>query len=553
MFRVKADVSLSFTHVDLGSRDVCGYAPAELIETGHITLLDLIHAEERDMVRRTIQAALDEKRSFGISIRLQVKDRSFVEGILIGNGVFLSPLSLTGIEGYIIRLLHQPLCDNSTGLLSPEAYQQLLSHTEEVIALLTHEGQILYVTPSISRIMGYEQNAVIGLMFTNVLPSYEHTRFLEFKTQMLAGGGSSARFHIMLPDGQVRTLLLRLFKPGGMSGVILTATKSEEPMDLPPSGLYHDLFARNPIPTIITTSSDLRIQEMNQAALAYASSYAPIGQAGADLRETGLISREVIEQAREGLSIADHVDIADIWSGWQPVRIIAREIQSGDRDLIIWTINPKVAPEELQISDTIPESRQARHTSITLLQLVRSILSQKHRSSGHEPEHDMRYAKMLLQALVQLYESGGGKGSGVPICTYIRLIIGCITEDFAEEMQDIEIVVSCVIEDSISEKHAALLGIITGEVVMNAIRHAFTPGQPGRIDLSLQREEGWYIYQVQDSGRGLPESVIKAGGATSGFSIIEKLAMELSGTMTLANDGGAVIRIIFPAQILHGT
>jgi two-component sensor histidine kinase len=88
---------------------------------------------------------------------------------------------------------------------------------------------------------------------------------------------------------------------------------------------------------------------------------------------------------------------------------------------------------------------------------------------------------------------------------------------------------------------------------MNAIRHAFTPGQPGRIDLSLQREEGWYIYQVQDSGRGLPESVIKAGGATSGFSIIEKLAMELSGTMTLANDGGAVIRIIFPAQILHGT
>ncbi len=549
MFRAKADAALSITYADEGARDVCGYTPAELVDTGLISLPDLIHPEERDTVRKTIQAGLNDKRSFVIFTRLQVKDRSKTEGILIGTGAFKGPLSLSGLEGYIIRILNQPVPDATDGLLSPETYLELLSHTEELIALLGPDGQISYVTPSVSRIMGYDQGAITGLLFTHLLPTEEHKRFDEIKTQVLAGGGSSARFHVTLPDGQVRPILVRLFKPAGMAGMILSASRADEQQDLSLSrdSLYHDLFSRNPVPAIITTASDLRIQEMNHAASAYASSYSPLGQTGADLRESGLISRDVIEQIREGLSIADQVDLPDTRSGWQQVRIVAREIQSGDKDLIIWTISPESRDDAEPISETGSEPREVRHTYITLLQIVRNVLSQKYLSIAAEPEHDMRYGKILLESVLQLYEAGGGRGAGVHLCKYIRLIIGCITEDFAEEMQDIEIVINCAIDDTIGEKHAAILGIITGEVTLNAIRHAFTPGQPGRIELSIRREEDWYIYQVQDSGRGFPESLIRTGSATSGFTIIENLAMELSGTMTLANDGGAVVRVIFPA------
>ncbi len=555
MFRAKADAALSITYADEGARDVCGYTPAELVDTGLISLPDLIHPEERDAVRKTIQTGLNEKRSFVIFTRLQVKDRSPAEGILIGSGSFKGPLALSGLEGYIIRILSQAVPDTTNGLLSPETYLQLLSHTEELIALLSPDGQISYVTPSVSHIMGYDQGAVTGLLFTHLLPAEEHKRFDEFKTQVLAGGGSSARFHVNLPDGQIRSILVRLFKPSGMAGMILSASRTDELQDISLSrdSLYHDLFSRNPVPAIITTASDLRIQEMNHAALAYASSYSPLGQTGVDLRESGLISRDVIEQIREGLTIADQVDLPDIRAGWQQVRIVAREIQSGDRDLIIWTISPESRDDAEPGTETGSESREVRHTYITLLQIVRNVLSQKFLSIAAEPEHDMRYGKILLEAILQLYEAGGGRGAGVHLCKYIRLIIGCITEDFAEEMQDIEIVISCAIDDAIGEKHAAILGIITGEVILNAIRHAFTPGQPGRIELSLRREEDWYIYQVQDSGRGFPESIIRTGSATSGFTIIENLALELSGTMTLANDGGAVVRVIFPAAMSNET
>jgi len=554
MFRAKADAALSITFADEGARDVCGYTPAELVDTGLISLPDLIHPEERDTVRRTIQAGLNEKRSFVIFTRLQVKDRSSAEGILIGSGIFKGPLALSGLEGYIIRVLSQPVTDISTGLLSPDIYQQLLSHTEELIALLSPEGQITYVTPSVSRIIGYDQGAITGLLFTHLLPSEEQKRFDELKTQMLAGGGSSARFHVNMPDGQIRPVIIPLFRPAGMTGMILSASRADDQdISLSRDSLYHDLFARNPVPAIITTASDLRILEMNHAASAYASSYSSLGQTGADLRESGLISSEVIEQIREGLSIADQVDLPDIRGGWQPVRIIAREIQSGDRDLIIWTINPETRGSAEPMSDSSTEQKEFRHTYITLLQMVRNVISQKYLSIAAEPEHDIRYAKILLESLLQLYEAGGGRGGGVHLCRYIRLIIGCITEDYAEDLQDIEIVISCTIDDAVAEKHAAILGIITGEVVLNAIRHAFTPGQAGRIEVSLRREEDWYIYQVQDSGRGLPESLIRTGSATSGFTIVENLAMELSGTMTLANDGGAVVRVIFPALVIRET
>ena len=548
MFKAKADSALSITYADEGSRDVCGYTPAELVDTGHICLPDLIFPDERNKVRKTIQEGLTNKRSFIIFTGLQVKDRSKAEGILIGSGNFSGPLSLSGIEGYIIRILSQPVPCSSNDLLTAETYMQLLSHTEELVALLSPEGQISYVTPSVSRVMGYEQGAITGLMFTHLLPEEEHKRFEEFKTRVFSGEGSSARFHVNLPDGQVRPLLIRLFKPGGMAGMILSVTRADEQQDMSLSrdNLYYDLFSRNPVPAIITNATDLRILDMNQAASAYASSYSPIGQKGADLRESALISRDVIEQVREGLSIAGQVNLPDTRSGLHQVRIVAREILSGDRELIIWTINPVTKDDSEPVPDIGPESRDFRNTYITLLQMIRNVLNKVNHSDAAEPEYDIRYGKILLESVLQLYEAGGGRGAGVQLCKYIKLIIGCITEDFSEEMQDIEIVISCTIEDSIGEKFATILGIITGETILNAIRHAFNPGQPGRIELSLRREEDWYIYQVQDSGRGFPESLIRTRGASSGLTIIEDLAMELSGTMTLSNDGGAVVRVIFP-------
>jgi hypothetical protein len=105
MYKCKPDVALSFTYVDNGAEEVSGYTPSELIDTGQISLPDLIHPEDRDRVRGSMQAGITEKRSFIIPCRLQEKKGSFLEGIILGAGIFKGTLTLTGLEGYIIRIL----------------------------------------------------------------------------------------------------------------------------------------------------------------------------------------------------------------------------------------------------------------------------------------------------------------------------------------------------------------------------------------------------------------------------------------------------------------
>ncbi|MDD1724047.1 MAG: PAS domain-containing protein [Methanospirillum sp.] len=113
MFRCRADAQLSFESVDEGSRTVCGYTRSELVDTGLLTLLDLVQPEERELVRNRIQAGISGKKSFVVHTRLKTKDQKETAGIMVGSGSFTNPLSLTSIEGYIISL--DPIGVNQSG------------------------------------------------------------------------------------------------------------------------------------------------------------------------------------------------------------------------------------------------------------------------------------------------------------------------------------------------------------------------------------------------------------------------------------------------------
>jgi hypothetical protein len=103
-FRCKADSKLGFEHVDEGSKRVTGYTPTDLVEAGQASLPDLIQEKERDHIRQQIQDGLNRQGSFAVQFNLLTKEKNVVEGILIGKGIFSTPLVISGIEGYIIRM-----------------------------------------------------------------------------------------------------------------------------------------------------------------------------------------------------------------------------------------------------------------------------------------------------------------------------------------------------------------------------------------------------------------------------------------------------------------
>ena len=552
MFRSRADAALSLEFVGEGSREVCGYTPSELVDTGLIALPDLIHPEDREYVRARIQAGISGRHSFIVQTRLFLKDRTQADGILVGTGNFKNPLSLTGLEGYLIRFLPQVVREVTSGFPSPDICMQLLSNTEEVIALIDDEGKIAYITPSLTRVLGSDPDMVSGQPFYLVLPQPEQLRFEELRSQVGAGQKSSARFFSILPDGTPRQILVRLFSPSGLKGMIVSvspAPDEHEPTVVRES-LFHDVFSEMPVPMILTTAGELNILEMNDAALTYASSHSDMHLLGKNLYETGFFSHDGIEDIRTELAGSNSAEIISSGLFGDLIQVTARNLRSKEGDLIVWAVSPKQPDIESVILEkpVHPSRREIQSSFLWSMRMIRSVLQQKHSGSSDPLESIVKYSRILLDMVMILYESEESAGRGILLCKFLHRFADSLREEYGDTLQTITISTGCTTEDITDESSTLKLGIISLELVQNAIRHAFTPGQEGRISITFRREEDWYILEVRDNGKGLSDSIIRAGSTTGGFYTAESLSMELSGTMTLANDGGAVIRVIFPVR-----
>jgi two-component sensor histidine kinase/CHASE3 domain sensor protein len=82
----------------------------------------------------------------------------------------------------------------------------------------------------------------------------------------------------------------------------------------------------------------------------------------------------------------------------------------------------------------------------------------------------------------------------------------------------------------INARDATTIGIIVGELVINALKHAFPEGASGTIWTGLRRDADGAILMVEDDGRGLPAEQSGEGGL--GHMIIRQLALQFGGEPT---------------------
>lgn len=91
---------------------------------------------------------------------------------------------------------------------------------------------------------------------------------------------------------------------------------------------------------------------------------------------------------------------------------------------------------------------------------------------------------------------------------------------------------------------ALSLGIITNELITNALKYAFPDGRAGRIDVAFRRDGDDFVLTVQDNGVGL------AGGAGStapqgsglGGQIVRQLTEQFQGSLKIGEGNGGGLR-----------
>ncbi len=98
-----------------------------------------------------------------------------------------------------------------------------------------------------------------------------------------------------------------------------------------------------------------------------------------------------------------------------------------------------------------------------------------------------------------------------------------------------------------------IVGMIVSEAMSNALKHGFADGRPGRLAVRLRGTAASRVeLEVRDNGQGLPDGFTLPGDAdlqrrdALGLRIVQSLVQRLGGTLSLATERGAVLRVAFP-------
>lgn len=97
------------------------------------------------------------------------------------------------------------------------------------------------------------------------------------------------------------------------------------------------------------------------------------------------------------------------------------------------------------------------------------------------------------------------------------------------------------------------IGLIVGELVTNALKHAFAGREEGLVEIRLRGDEGAGELEltVRDDGPGLPEGMSRPNRKSSlGWRVVETMAARYDGRIEVTNDNGLRVRVVLedPSQ-----
>ena len=99
----------------------------------------------------------------------------------------------------------------------------------------------------------------------------------------------------------------------------------------------------------------------------------------------------------------------------------------------------------------------------------------------------------------------------------------------------------------IKARDATTIGIIIGELVTNALKHAFPENGAGQIWVRFTETDGVTTLTVEDDGKGLMVDG-EPGEGGLGSMIVRQLAQQFGGSPTYAarEGGGTVVTVALP-------
>lgn len=93
------------------------------------------------------------------------------------------------------------------------------------------------------------------------------------------------------------------------------------------------------------------------------------------------------------------------------------------------------------------------------------------------------------------------------------------------------------------------IGLVLSELISNCLKHAFTPGAKGNVDVKLKRIAATIMLSVKDDGRGFNESNDPIHSSTFGIRMTKIFAQKLKADLSIYNDHGGCVTMKIPYSL----
>lgn len=227
-----------------------------------------------------------------------------------------------------------------------------------------------------------------------------------------------------------------------------------------------------------------------------------------------------------------------------------RIVASGENEAIalVRDVTAQKRAEEAQRKEVL--LKEIHHRVKNNLQVISSLLalqagatSDPHTRSLLRESQDRIHSMALIHQ--KLYQTGAERG--VTFAEYARDLAAHLRHSYAGDSQAVDVEVD-VADVSLDMDVSVPCGLIINELLSNALTHAFPGGRKGRVLLGLHRAEGdTLVLTVSDDGIGFPADIDVRAPRTLGLRIVNILAAQIKGSLSIQNEPGTTFTLVFPA------
>lgn len=209
--------------------------------------------------------------------------------------------------------------------------------------------------------------------------------------------------------------------------------------------------------------------------------------------------------------------------------------------------------------------KEIHHRIKNNLQVISSLLDlQAEKFAGNEVYDTSKVLaafkdsqnRVISMALIHEELYGSREVSTLNFAAYLQKLTGDLFRCYNVEASGAHMLLEIEENTFFDMDTAVPLGMIVNELVSNSLKHAFSGGKPGEIQIKLFKEENeksensrtednnemcksaGYILTVSDNGIGIPESVNLEDSETLGIQLVTILVDQLDGELELNRDSG---------------